>query len=199
MKKSFLLIVMLVTSTIFAQENEGLKGTWWAAGQLSFDSEKTGDLKTSSNFILPIAGYFIAPTTTVGLGIGTINSETKNGSTVVAESTAFVVKPLIRKYWNVSGNLYFYGQASIPFVSGKDKVSNDKFNSFGLELTPGLDLIVNKWMTIEASFDILSITSVTETPNAGEKTTSFGFNANPLNSVSDRGFGSLRVGVKFLF
>ena len=196
-KLIFIAVVSLFSLNSFAQE--GLEGTWWVAGQVSFGSEKTGDVKSTSNMILPIVGYFIAPTTTVGLGIGNLSNKSEIGSLTTAESNTFVVKPLVRKYWNVSGNLYFYGQVAAPVMFGKDKISDGKMSSVGLEVSPGFDYIVNKWLTVETSFNILNISSTTTTPDVGEKTTEFGFNANPMNSVADRTFGSLQVGVKFLF
>lgn len=54
-------------------------------------------------------------------------------------------------------------------------------------------------MTVETSFTIFNVGSTTITPDTGDKTTKFGFNANPMNSVGDRSLGSLQVGVKFLF
>jgi len=54
-------------------------------------------------------------------------------------------------------------------------------------------------MTVETSFTVFNLSSSTLTPSVGEKTTTFGFNANPMNSVGDRKVGDLQVGVKFLF
>ena len=198
MKKLFL-IAGLALMSMNMNAQEGLQGTWWVAGQVSFGSEKTGDVKSTSNMILPIVGYFATPTVTVGLGLGNISNKSEIGSLTTAESNTFVVKPLVRKYWNVSGNLYFYGQAALPVMFGKDKISDDKMSSFGLEVSPGFDYIVNKWLTVETSFTILNINSTTTTPDVGDKTTEFNLNANPMNSVADRTFGSLQVGVKFLF
>jgi len=77
--------------------------------------------------ILPIVGTFVSPDVTIGLGIGNIASKTVNGAgTTTAEGSTFVVKPLVRKYWNVSGGLFFYGQAALPIMMGKDKISDEK-------------------------------------------------------------------------
>jgi hypothetical protein len=150
--------------------------------------------------ILPIVGTFISPDVTIGLGLGTISSKTVSGAGVTtAEGSTFVVKPLVRKYWNVSGGLFFYGQAALPIMMGKDKITDGKTSSFGLELAPGFDYVVNKWLTVETSFTVFNVGSSTSTPKVGDKTTTFGFNANPMNSVSDRQLGNLQVGVKFLF
>lgn len=203
MKKILLVAVALLGLTVNAQdkkESKGLEGVWWAAGQVSFDSSKTGSAKSDSNMILPIVGTFISPDVTIGLGIGNIASKTVNGAGVTtAEGSTFVVKPLVRKYWNVSGGLFFYGQAALPIMMGKDKITDGKTSSFGLELAPGFDYVVNKWLTVETSFTVFNVSSSTSTPKVGDKTTTFGFNANPMNSVSDRQLGNLQVGVKFLF
>lgn len=203
MKKLVLIAGLSLFSLITnAQDgnSNGLKGTWWVAGQVSFDSSKTGTAKEDSNMILPIVGTFVGPSTTVGLGVGTINSKAVNtsGVTTSNEST-FVVKPLVRKYWNITGGLFFYGQAALPIMSGKDKIAESKFTSVALEVSPGFDYIVNKWFTMEASFPIFKVGSTTSTPKVGDKTTDFGVNANPMNSVADRSIGSLQLGVKFLF
>lgn len=189
--------------SVNAQEegtNKGLQGTFWVAGQVSFNSSKTGTAKTDSNMILPIVGYFIAPTTTIGIGVGNIASkEVDVLGVTTAESSTFVVKPLVRKYWNVTGGLFFYGQVAAPIMIGKEKVADSKTSSFALEVAPGFDYIINKWMTVETSFTILNVGSSTSTPKVGDKTTDFGFNVNPMNSVADRQLGNLQVGVKFLF
>lgn len=203
--KKILLVAALALSTLTSnaqdkKESKGLEGIWWTAGQVSFDSSKTGSAKTDSNMILPIVGTFVSPDVTIGLGIGNISSKTVNGAgATTAELSTFVVKPLVRKYWNVSGGLFFYGQAALPIMMGKDKISDGKTSSFALELAPGFDYVVNKWLTVETSFTVFNVGSSTSTPKVGDKTTTFGFNANPMNSVSDRQLGNLQVGVKFLF
>lgn len=201
MKKILLVAgIVLLSLTANAQEkSKGLQGVWWAAGQVSFDSSKTGDAKTNSSMILPILGTFISPDLTVGLGIGNINSTTKLGSATTAESNTFVIKPLVRKYWNVSGSLFFFGQAALPVMIGKDKITDLKTSSVALTIAPGFDYVINKWLTVETSFDVLNVSTSTSTPKVGNKTTKFGFNANPMNSVADRNLGALQVGIKFLF
>jgi len=181
------------------KESKGLQGVWWAAGELSFGSSKTGAAKTTDNMILPIVGTFISPDVTIGLGIGTTTHKVESGSVTTSDQTGFVVKPLVRKYWNISGGLFFYGQAALPIQAGKDKIADSKYSSVYLQLSPGFDYVVNKWMTVETSFSIFSVGSRTDTPSVGDKTTTFGFNANPMNSVADRQIGNLQVGVKFLF
>ena len=58
-----------------------------------------------------MVGYFVAPTTTVGLGVGVINgkTETTTGSvtSTTAESSAFIIQPLVRKYWGIGGKFSY--------------------------------------------------------------------------------------------
>ncbi|NHN27505.1 outer membrane beta-barrel protein [Flavobacterium jejuense] len=201
MKKILLAGIVLLGLNVNAQEeNKGLEGTWWIAGQVAFSSTDNGASETKSNTIVPIAGYFIAPTTTVGLGIGVINSTTDTGSVTVAESNTFIVQPLVRKYWGLGGKFFMYGQASLPMTFGKDKITDDKTTSIGVDIAPGFDFLVNSWMTVETSFSLLNITSSTLKPSSGDSTNSFNFNANPFDlNPGSRSIGGLRVGVKFLF
>lgn len=202
MKKILLVAgIVLLSLTANAQEkSKGLQGVWWAAGQVSFDSSKTGTLKETSNTILPIVGTFITPDVSIGLGIGNINSTSKAGSVTTAESNTFIIEPLVRKYWNVKGGLFFFGQVALPITSGKDKISDDKTSSVALAVAPGFDYIINKWLTIETSFTFLNVGSTTSTPKVGNKTTDFAFNANPFDmNPGARSIGGLTVGVKFLF
>ena len=205
MKKLLLLagIALLGFNANAQEENKGLQGTWWAAGQLSFGSNDNGTVKTTSNAIIPVVGYFVAPTTTVGLGVGVINgkTETTTGSvtSTTAESSAFIIQPLVRKYWGIGGKFFLFGQASLPMTFGKDKISDDKTTSVGVDIAPGFDFIVNKWMTVETSFSLVNFTSTTTKPNVGDKTTDVSFNANPFDLTGSRNVGGLRVGVKFLF
>ncbi len=203
MKKLLLLagVALLGFNANAQEESKGLEGTWWVAGQVSFSTTDNNVNKYTDNAIIPIAGYFIAPTTTVGLGIGVINSTTENAVTgaTVSESNAFIVQPLVRKYWGLGGKFFMFGQASLPMTFGKDKISDDKTTSIGLDVAPGFDFLVNSWMTVETSFSLVNLTSTTYKPNVGDSTNSFSFNANPFDLTGGRSVGGLRVGVKFLF
>ncbi len=213
MKKLFLVGALALTG-LFATAQEGLKGTWFVGGQVAFGNDKTTtpgtEVKTTT--ILPIAGTFISPSVAVGAGVGYMGGTTETDVKKV-ESNNFVIKPLVRKYWNISGGLFFFGQAALPMIfgntettyydpitgaklSGKDKLDA---TDIALELSPGFDYVVNKWMTIETSFTILSVGYSSRKPDGGKTSDSFDFNANPFNSVNDREWGNLQLGVKFLF
>jgi len=178
MKKLLLLSALIITS--LCAHAQGLKGTWFLGGQVSHSDVK--DLK--STMILPIVGTFISPDVAIGAGLG--YWRTKDGDADAIDR--IVVKPLVRKYWNISGPVFLFGQAAAPMIFADD------YTNLGLELSPGIDWVVNSWMTIETSFTIFGFNY---TKDGDDKDWNVG--ANPMNSISDRTFGDLMVGVKFLF
>lgn len=186
MKKLLLLSALIITS--LCASAQGLKGTWFVGGEVSYSKTNTtideinGDLK--STMILPVVGTFVTPDVAIGAGVGYLNTKFGDGDGV----DRFVVRPLVRKYWNISGPIFLFGQASAPMIFGDD------FTSVGIDLSPGIDFVVTKWMTIETS---LAIFGFNYTKNGDVKDWSIG--ANPMNTINDRKIGDLMVGVKFLF
>ena len=209
MKKLFLVAALAVISMCVSAQ--GLKGTWFAGGQLSFGSSKDNIASTEGSFerkttdftVLPILGTFVSPDVAIGAGVGYISSQTKDAGEQTGKANTFVIKPLLRKYWNISGDLFFFGQASVPvmFGSGETAKGEGKFNStnIGLELAPGFDYVINGWITIETSFTIFNAGYSSVKPEGGDTDSSFGLNFNPFRSMGDRKVGDLQVGVKFLF
>jgi hypothetical protein len=236
MKKLFLVGALALTG-LFATAQEGLQGIWFAGGQVSFSNTSYDADKSSSYFILPIAGTFITPSVAVGAGIGYIGNSGETELTYPVtkqkftekdpDGGTFVVKPLVRKYWNITGGLFFFGQAALPLqfttnntytyvynpvafdpISGQvtqveqvELKGKTKSTSVALELSPGFDYVINKWLTIETSFTIFSLGYNTSKPDVdgAKATNTFSLTANPFNSVNDRTVGALQVGVKFLF
>lgn len=190
MKKLFFILTLaLVSFGLSAQD--GLKGTWFAGGQLSYGKgntdvnigDQTFNVDTKSMMFLPIVGTFITPDVAIGAGIGYMNDEKGD-----LKDDYFVFKPLARKYWNITGPVYLFGQVAAPMLFGDNK-------AFGLEVSPGIDIVVTSWMTIETSFTIFGFSYAK--PDGGDSSWSVGL--NPMNSINDRKVGDLQVGVKFLF
>ena len=176
---------------------QGLKGTWFAGGNLSytkteFSTKASDDLNAKAFTIMPLAGKFIAPTVAVGGALGYTHSDTDG-----LKNNTFTVMPLARKYWNISGNLYVFGQMALPLAFGKIKNDMPDIDTFGmhLEVSPGFDLIVNDWMTIEAYFTLFS-TGFSRVKQDGTSATNWTFKGETING---RSFGDMTVGVKFLF
>ncbi len=203
--KKMILVVVLATVCLFANAQDGLKGTWFAGGELSYGSSHIEEGKQTTTTVLPIVGTFISPDVAIGVGVGYMGSKLKDDGVQIEKTNGFVIKPLVRKYWNISGGLFFFGQAALPVIIGNttlgDGDASVKVNStqMAIQLAPGFDYVVNSWLTIEASFPIFSAGFNTAKPKGGDSTTDFHVNANPFNSVDDRTLGSLQLGVKFLF
>ena len=218
MKKFVTLVsIVLIGLTAKAQDSsQGLKGAWFATSQFGYQQTKTGDVKGTNLSVLPIVGTFITPSVAVGAGIGYINikSEGYDGANpnlkTLGNTNLIVIQPLARKHWNVAGSLYFFGQAAIPVITGKEKESNLKVNQVGVSVSGGFDYFVTKNFSVEFSYDLVNFTSTTLKPENGEKTTVTNFGlahvAN-VDSYYNTALGGsapnlttpISVGFKFVF
>ena len=208
MKKIVTLIsIVLVGLTAKAQESgQGLKGAWFATSQFGYQQTKTGDAKSTNLSVIPIVGTFITPSVAVGAGLGYINMKSDSNLGTESKTDLIVIQPLARKYWNVAGSLYFFGQAALPVITGKEKESDTKINQFGLSVSGGFDYFVTKNFSVEFSYDLVNFTSTTIDPVIGEKTTITNFGLAHMANVDSAYLvgGSnlttpLAVGFKFIF
>ncbi len=151
------------------EKDQGLKGAWWALGQLEYtDSESTD---TSSFTILPVVGTFVSPTVTVGLGVG--YTSTTVGDADAAD--AIIVMPLVRNYWGINDKLYIFGQADVPLTF------MDGATGYGLNVRPGIDYFLSSKVTIEATFGAFGYNAVKPENGDAVGTTSLGFNMMNVN------------------
>lgn len=212
MKKILFVAALAILSlTVNAQEkSKGLQGAWFATSQLGYQQTKTGDVKSTNFTILPIVGTFISPSVAIGAGIGYVNVKSENASTTLANTGLIVVEPLVRKYWNVAGNLYFFGQVAAPIISGKEKESDLKVSQLGLAVSGGFDFFVTKNFSVEFSYDLANFTSTTLDPKTGTSTTITNFSLAHVATVESTYNGALggsmpnltsplSVGFKFIF
>lgn len=212
MKKIVALIsIALIGLTAKAQEvNQGLKGAWFATSQFGYQQTKTADVKNTSLSVLPIVGTFVTPSVAVGAGFGYMNIKAESDKGTAAKTDLIVIEPLARKYWNVAGSLYFFGQLAAPVITGKEKESDLKVTQFGLSLSGGFDYFVTKNFSVEFSYDLANFTSTTLDPKTGEKTTvtNFGlahvasvdpFYNSALGGSSPNLTSPLSFGFKFIF
>ena len=116
MKKIIVLTVLASLGFMASAQNKGLQGTWFATSQFGYQQSKSGNVKSTNFTILPIVGNFVNPSVAVGLAFGYVNIKAETGSTVNANSGLVVVQPLVRKYWNVNGGLFFFGQLAVPVI-----------------------------------------------------------------------------------
>jgi len=212
MRKILTLVsIALIGLTAKAQDsNQGLKGAWFATSQFGYQQTKTGDVKNTSLSVLPIVGTFVTPSVAVGAGIGYINIKADSKAGTAANTDLIVIQPLARKYWNVAGSLYFFGQLALPVITGKEKESELKVSQVGLSLSGGFDYFVTKNFSVEFSYDLANFTSTTLDPKNGEKTTVTNFGLAHVANVESFYNGALggsnpnltsplSVGFKFIF
>lgn len=208
MKKILSLVgVVLIGLTAKAQEaNQGLKGAWFATSQFGYQQTKAPNEKYTNLTVLPIVGTFVTPSVAVGAGLGYINMKSDLNSKTIAKTDLIVIEPLARKYWNVAGSLYFFGQAALPVITGKEKEKDNKINQVGLSVSGGFDYFVTKSFSVEFSYDLANFTSTTIDPKDGPKTTVNNFGLAHMANVDSAylaGSSSLTtplsVGFKFIF
>lgn len=208
MKKIVTLIsIVLLGLTAKAQESaQGLKGAWFVTSQFGYQQTKTADVKNTNLSVIPIVGTFITPSVAVGAGLGYINMKSDSNLGTESKTDLIVIQPLARKYWNVAGSLYFFGQAALPVITGKEKESDTKVNQFGLSVSGGFDYFVTKSFSVEFSYDLANFTSTTIDPKNGAKTTVTNFGLAHMANVDSAylvGGSSLTtplsVGFKFIF
>ncbi|MDX1954007.1 MAG: outer membrane beta-barrel protein [Chitinophagaceae bacterium] len=171
MKKIIVTTLLASFCLSMSAQEKGLQGIWFVTSQVGFQQSKTGDVKNTNFTILPIVGTFVKPTVAVGGAVGYVSVKAENGSTVNANSGLLVVQPLVRKYWNAAGGLYFFGQMAAPIISGKEKESELKVSQFGLAASGGLDMVLGKHFTVEFSYNLINFSVTTLTPKTGNKTT----------------------------
>lgn len=165
--KKLLLLSCLVLAGLVTVSAQGLKGKWYGTAQLGYSETKTGDAKTSGYNVLPIVGTFVSPDATIGLAFGCINSTVKEGDVKKSNLNLFAVEPLARKYWNISGPFFFFGQLAIPILSGKDGETDWKYSQFGLGASAGFDIVIWKNVSIEFSYNIANLSLTTINPGEG--------------------------------
>lgn len=193
MKKVILAVIGLTAFAANAQD--GFKDRWFVMGQVGFNSKvtpKTDDspkVTTTTYTVLPAVGYFVAPTTAVGLAIGYTGESAKVDGGDKVNGGTFIVQPLARKYWGVTENFLLFGEAAVPLSF--TKVGEYKASSVGVNVGVGMDYFLSKNWSVEAKLGVLGWE--TAKPKDGDATTSFGLDVNSglLSGLS--------LGVKYVF
>jgi len=191
-------------------QKQGLQGTWFVTSQVGYQQTKTGDVKSTNMTILPIIGTFVKPTVAVGAAVGYMNIKSEDNTGTLANTGLVAIEPLVRKYWGISGGLYFFGQLAAPIITGKEKESDLKVSQFGLSASGGMDMILGKHFSVEFSYNMANLTFTTITPKTGDKTTITDFslahvaNVDPVYNAALGGSNPtlttpLSFGFKFLF
>jgi len=161
MKKQLLSIALLLASlTSFAQLEQG---KLLLGGRIGVSSARPNTVnggtsvdgvKTTSYFITPAVGYFIAENFALGLNIGfggyTEKTPANAGTPSLKDRNPyFLVGPFGRYYKKFGDNFAIFGQAAVDFRFGKNKdesysfvngiqTTETKTSSFSPNLRPGI-------------------------------------------------------------
>ncbi|MCC7504848.1 MAG: porin family protein [Saprospiraceae bacterium] len=140
MKKCTLFVLaLLFATTAFAQLQ---KGTVLLGGTVGFNNySEDGDGFTVIN-LSPTAAYFTSNRLAVG---GRINIAITTGD--VVDQTVIGLAPLVRYYFNDSGNTRYFGQGSLGFQNQKVEGFGESYWELGLGV--GADFFVNDRVAIE--------------------------------------------------
>ncbi|MEI6747978.1 MAG: outer membrane beta-barrel protein [Bacteroidales bacterium] len=213
-KKIFTIVALfLVTSTILKAQmfvggafSLATSSSKFSAGAVSLDGDKT----FSFNFS-PKAGYFLNDKFAIGLGFGFGTSKTTtpkeltaSGEEEVSKANSWAIAPFARYYFAKSGDLSFFGEATLGFGGGKSEISagavtvdGPKTSMIGISVAPAISYDLGKKFAIEASFGGLGFASSTsketikddEGNDVESKDTSSGINLSlDLTSLS---FGAI--------
>lgn len=194
MKKLLLVGAVALFGAVNAQIAQG---TMYVSGNVGYEGVKNNNSDvTGDRFsVVPTVGYFVASNVAVGVGVGYSSESVKNNEGVKKSTSAFVVEPFARKYWNVSDNVLLFGQLSVPMAFGNDKVkvdskeiSKDKFSAFGVVVKPGIDYVIAPNWTIEATLG-----------EFGYRTAKYKDAKSVENYKFGVDLGSVSFGVKYLF
>lgn len=194
MKKLLLVGAVALFGAVNAQIAQG---TMYVSGNVGYEGVKNNNSDvTGDRFsVVPTVGYFVASNVAVGVGVGYSSESVKNNEGVKKSTSAFVVEPFARKYWNVSDNVLLFGQLSVPMAFGNDKVkvdskeiSKDKFSGFGVVVKPGIDYVIAPNWTIEATLG-----------EFGYRTAKYKDAKSVENYKFGVDLGSVSFGVKYLF
>ena len=169
--RKFIAFAFVLVFVFTATAQKGLQGTWFATSQIGYQQTKSGNIKSTNITILPIIGKFVSPSVAIGAAVGYVGIQVVDGATKDANTSLLVIQPLVRKYWNVAGKLFFFGQLALPIISGKEKQSELKVAQFGLSASGGFDMLLSKNFSVEFSYNLANLSVTTLTPRVGEKTT----------------------------
>jgi outer membrane immunogenic protein len=218
-------LIITISTVLFSLYHAQIdRGTVYVSGQLNYSRQEN---KNGLNYneqtlqIIPTTGVFIAPNLALGAGLGYkygkrdyVQTYSYDSFSVFIDYTGktntIVIAPFVRKYWNLSDNLYIFGQLEVPMEFGKlnqeadvlnvsemygiydqQKLSVErKYTSIGVNVKPGFDYFLNKRWSIEATLGEFGYHDMKykDIDDDNEKKYTFGLN---LSSVT--------FGVKYIF
>jgi outer membrane protein len=188
MKKKIFTIAlcMLAASTMLKAQvfvsgslNLSTSNSKQSLGSVSVDGDKTFEF----NF-MPKAGYFISDDFAIGLGFGFGTSKTTSpkeitysGEEEIYKENSWGIAPFARYYFARTGELSFFGEATIGFGGSKSEystggvsVDGPKLSMIGVSIAPAISYNLSEKFAIEASFGSLGYSSFTSKETEQDET-----------------------------
>ena len=166
--KKLLLSAAAVFAFTFANAQETTStggfstGDVFISGSVGFGSEKTGDFKTNEFNFSPRAAYFVNDNISLGLALGYNNSKQDQSFGEVTTNT-FEIGAFGRYYFMPASQFSLFTQLGVNYATTKSEVNSfnfNKANGFNVEFAPGISYFVSEHFALEASFGVLSYTTV---------------------------------------
>jgi len=137
-------------------------------GSVSVDGDKSFEF-----YFNPKAGYFISDDFAIGLGLGFGTSKTTSpkeitysGEEEIDKENYWAIAPFARYYFARTGELSFFGEATLGFGGGKSEYSvgnitqdGPKVSMIGFSIAPAISYNLSEKFAIEASFGSLGYSS----------------------------------------
>ena len=182
MKKAIFTISIILLTTIIVnaqKSSEGFsKGNSFISGQFAFNSEKTGDLKTTSFDFSPTVGYFISNNVAIGVQLGVTSNQSKFKSTKLSEEQGFSGGILARYYMTPTNKFSIFGSAALGFGSTNNKTDSLKTTSFSFGFAPGISYFLSNHFAIETTIGSLGFSSIKPDTKGADATTTIDFGLN---------------------
>ncbi len=157
-------------------------GDVFISGSVGFGSEKTGDFKTNEFNFSPRVGYFVSENIALGVALGyssvTADEEFAGLGIFETKTTAFEVGAFGRYYFMPSNQFSLFTQLGVNYGTAKLEVDSEevsKVNGFNVEFAPGVSYFISEHFALEASFGILSYTTVKPDADDADSTNTFQF------------------------
>jgi len=173
------------------------QGDVFISGSVGYNSTETGDAKRTDFNVIPRAGYFVTSNIAIGLQLGyskqvstvegAISGEELESSDTTTEFGVFG-----RYYFSPAGNFSLFADVSAAYGSIKqeddffdpfDGVSTveSKANGFFAGFAPGVNYFISDHFSLEATFGVLSYSTVNPDDEEADSTNNFNIGLNLSN------------------
>ncbi|MBO9563335.1 MAG: porin family protein [Niastella sp.] len=136
-KVLFAALMTIAVQGVFAQVN---KGQWLVGGNVSFESTKQGDAKSTSFTFSPKGGYFFADKFAGGLRVDFESTKPKGADA----ATDLLIAPFVRYYFlPAADKVNIFADGSYGFGSSKRLGNSESLNAFAFSAGPAIFLSPN--------------------------------------------------------